>query len=100
MFTAGKATWAPGGDWSRAELRAPPNLFVEVGNPMGSIPDQDRVNLPLALKKQIFLQIVRYQDKGFDASQSHAAAAKDYEISQEDAKKISIEGMIYGWPFP
>jgi hypothetical protein len=100
MFTAGKATWAPGGDWSKAELLAPPNLFVEAGNPVGSIPDQDRVNLPLALKKQIFLQIVRYQDKGFNSSQSHAAAAKDYEVSQEDAKKISIEGMIYGWPLP
>jgi hypothetical protein len=99
-FTAGKATWAPGGDWSRAELRAPPNLFVEAGNPMGSIPDRDRVNLPLKLKKQIFMQIVRYQDKGFNASQSHAAAARDYEISEEDAKKISIEGMIYGWPLP
>jgi hypothetical protein len=100
MFTAGKATWAPDGDWSRAELRAPPKLFVEAVNPSDSIPDQDRVNLPLALKKQIFLQIVRYQDKGLNASQSHAAAAKDYEISQEDAKRISIEGLVDGWPLP
>jgi hypothetical protein len=99
-FTAGKATWAPGGDWSKAELRVPPKLFVEAGNPMGSIPDQDLVNLPIALKKQIFLQIVRYQDKGLNASQSHAAAARDFEISQDNAKKISNEGMIYGWPLP
>jgi hypothetical protein len=100
MFTAGKATWAPGGDWSKAELRVPPKLFVEAGNPMGAVPERDRVNLPIALKKQIFLQIVRYQDLGFNNSKSQAAAASDFGISEEDAKKISLEGLVDGWPLP
>ena len=99
-FTAGKATWAPGGDWSKASTSLSPRLVVETGGAMGTIPKENVVALPVAKKKQIFMQIVRNQDRGMENDQSYAAAARQFGITTDQAKKISVEGVVKGWPMP
>lgn len=99
-FTAGKATWAPGGDWGSASTNSSAKLVVEAGSVLGTIPKEEVVDMPLAKKKQIFMQIVRYQDKGMNSDKAHTAAAQYFGISVDQAKKISLEGSIRGWEFP
>ncbi|HUX00401.1 MAG: hypothetical protein WBD63_07675 [Phycisphaerae bacterium] len=99
-FTAGKATWAPDGDWGKASTSLSPRLVVQAGSAMGSISEENVVNLPLEKKKQIFLQIVRYQDHGMDDERAYAVTAKQFGITTDQAKKIAAEGVVRGWPMP
>lgn len=99
-FTAGKATWAPSGDWSKASTSLSPTLVVETGGAMGTISQENVVDLPVAKKKQIFMQIVRNEDSGMENDQSYASVAQQFGISSDQAKKISLEGIIKGWPMP
>jgi len=99
-FTAGRATWAPGGDWAKANTNLSPRLVVETGGAMGTISKDDVVDLPVAQKKQIFMQLVRYQDGGMDDSKAYTAVAKQFGITVEQAKRIGLEGVVRGWPMP
>lgn len=99
-FTAGKATWAPAGDWAKASGSLPPKLIVEAGGLMGTISKEDVVNLPIGKKKDIFMQIGRFQDRGMDPKPSYAAAAKQFGITTKEARKIALEGAARGWPMP
>jgi len=99
-FTAGKATWAPGGDWSKAATRLSPRLVVKAGGAMGTISEENVVDLPVARKKLIFTHMVRNQDGGMDVDQSYAAAARQFGVTVEQAQKIGIEGIVRGWPMP
>jgi hypothetical protein len=99
-FTAGKATWAPGGDWGKASTSLVPRLVVETGGARGTISKENVVALPVSEKKQIFMQIVRNQDNGMDKDQSYTAAAQQFGITTDQVKKISLEGVVKGWPMP
>lgn len=99
-YTAGKAVWAPGGDWGKASTDLPHRLVVETRGAMGSISKKNVVSLPLEKKKEIFLQIVRYQDRGIGARKAYAVVAKKFGITVEQANKIGVEGVVKGWPMP
>lgn len=99
-FTAGKATWAPAGDWSKAATDLAPKLVIQAGSAMGSVSKDAIVALPLVRKQEVFRQIVRYQDQGMDGNQSYTAAAKRFNITVEQARNISTEGVVKGWPMP
>lgn len=99
-FTAGKATWAPDGEWGKASTGRPAKLVIEEGSVTGALLPEKVVDLPAAKKKQIFTQIVRFQDRGIDDKQSFAAAAKRFGITTEQAENIGWEGIAKGWPMP
>jgi hypothetical protein len=99
-FTAGKATWAPDGDWGKAATSAPPRLVLECGGALGSVGKDDIVDIPIEKKKEIFVQMVSYQDQGMNNEQSCSAAAKRFRITTDQARKIAIEGLVKGWPMP
>jgi len=61
VFTAGMATWAPGGIWG-GEPSLPPRLVVMVSK-LG-LSQENIANLPLSTKQQIFTQIILLQDRG------------------------------------
>jgi hypothetical protein len=99
-FTAGKATWAPDGDWGKASTSATPKLKVEGGGALGSVAKEDIADIPIDQKKRIFAQMVRFQDQGMNSEQSYVAAAKQFRITEDQAKKIAVEGAVKGWPMP
>lgn len=99
-FTAGKATWAPAGDWASASKNNSAKLVVEAGGVMGTVSNEYVVDMELAKKKHIYMQIVLFQDNGMNNEQSHAAVAQQFGISFEQAKKIGVEGSINGWELP
>ncbi len=100
IFTAGKATWAPAGDWSKAATNLPPRLVVQAGGALERIPEEDVVDLSLAKKQQIFKQLVRNQDSGVGGEESYERTARQFGITTEEAKKIGLEGVVKGWPMP
>jgi hypothetical protein len=97
LFTAGRATWAPGGDWTKASTNLTPQLIVHVSP---AIPKEIVVDLPIERKKQIYFWLVQYDNAVMDVSQSCTAAAKEFHISVEQAKNIGLEGGYRGWPMP
>lgn len=99
-FTAGKGMWAPGGDWSKASTSLSPRLVVETGGAIVTISKENVVALPVAKKKQVFMQIVRNEDRGMDQDQSCAAAARQFGITTDQAHKIRLEGIFTFWPMP
>ncbi len=99
-YTAGKVTWAPGGDWGKASTNLFPEYVIEVGSALGSMPEEDIVDLPIGQKKQIFYESVRYEDMGLIISEAHSKVAEQFGITEEQASKIGLEGVVNGWPMP
>ncbi len=97
VFTAGRAVWAPGGDWRKAPTNLTSQLIVDVKPP---VPKEIIVDLPIERKKQIYFWLVQYDNAVMDVSQACTAAAKEFHISVEQAKKIGLEGGYKGWPMP
>lgn len=102
IYTAGEATWAPGGDWGQLDTTILPKLVLKTGSALGniSLPQKDIVPLPLEEKKHIFLQIVQYQDQGIGDEKAYAVAAKKFGITVDQAKNIGLEGAVKSWPMP
>jgi hypothetical protein len=97
FYTAGKATWAPGGDWAKADTNLVPKLVIDTRT---VLPKDCIVDLPLKTKQQIYMQIVRDQDREMSTDQSYAAAARQFGITTDQASKIIIEGLHKGWEMP
>ena len=99
-YTAGKGTWAPDGKWEDAGKPAPKKLVMKYGGLLPAIPKEDQVNLPVSKKKAIFMTLVRYEDQGMGSERACTATAKKYGITEEEVKKIGIEGLVKNWPMP
>ena len=99
-FTGGKAIWAPDGNWDNASKGAACKLIIETGSLYGTVDKKDIVDLPISKKKEIFKEIVRYQDQGMDNNKSFATASKKFGITVDQAEKISIEGAVKDWSMP
>lgn len=104
-FTAGKAEWAPFGKWSSAKNvetgdYSQHQLVVQSGNPLGVVPEEEVVDLPIETKKKMFYELVALQDKGMDAESSQKTIAKKYKITRDQLDKIRLEGNVNGWPMP
>ena len=98
VYTAGKAIWAPGGEWGDADKQYSHKLVVEAGKAIDF--KGKRVTMPLKTKQKIFRALVEYQDQGKGDSKAYEVVAKRYRITTEQAKKIAKEGLEYGWPMP
>ncbi|NOY07324.1 MAG: hypothetical protein GXP33_00570 [Spirochaetes bacterium] len=58
------------------------------------------VNIPVATRKKIFRDVVRYQDRTGDDSGADKAIAKKYGLPERAVIAISSEGVLKNWPMP
>jgi len=99
-YTAGMATWAPNGKWESANKNYPKKLVLKHGGALGEIDKKNIIDLPLSKKKEIFFNLVRYENQGMNGYQSTAQIAKEYNLSEEEVNKIVTEGILKNWPMP
>ena len=106
LYTAGKAVWAPYGDWSRAnEVKTGDykkhKLLLFPGNAVGLDSEKIKVKgIAKEKKKKIFFDLVATQDSGVDDNEAFIVIAKKYGIEVDIIKKIAMEGIVQGWPMP
>jgi hypothetical protein len=99
-YTAGKADWAPDGDWNKADTDLAPKLVVTTGSAVGPVPEDIVVDLPVETKQQLFLHIVLKEYQGKNGTQSEVAVAREFGITGDQAHKIGQEGVLRGWRMP
>lgn len=106
FYTAGKAEWAPYGDWSRADEARTGRysshaLKLFPGNAMGFDPEKTRVpGLSVETKKRIFFELVAAQDRGVGDNEAYGIIANKFGVDENTVRKIAIEGVANGWPMP
>lgn len=106
FYTAGKAEWAPYGDWSRADEARTGRysshaLKLFPGNAMGLDPEKTRVpGLSVETKKRIFFELVAAQDRGVGDNEAYGIIANKFGVDENTVRKIAIEGVANGWPMP
>lgn len=112
LYTAGKAEWAPYGEWSRAGevptgSYSKHNLKLSLGNISGIDPKKVEVpGLSVETKKKIFFDLVLAQDRlvsnrGLgDTEGTYSIIAKKFGVDEDIVRKIATEGMVKGWPMP
>lgn len=106
FYTAGKAEWAPYGDWSRADEARTGRysshaLKLFPGNAMGFDPEKTRVpGLSVETKKRIFFELVSAQDSGVGDNEAYGIIANKFGVDENTVRKIAIEGVANGWPMP
>ena len=106
LYTAGKAVWAPYGDWSRADEGYSGNYTNHIlrlfqGNATGFDPEKSRVpGLSIETKKRIFFELVAAQDRGVGDNEAYGIIANKFSVDETTVRKIAIEGIANGWPMP
>jgi len=105
-YTAGKAVWAPDGDWGKADESPTGNyskhqLSLSPGNATGI--DAEEVKVPgfsLEERKKIFFDLVAAQDRGVGDVEAYGIIAAQYNVDGATVRKIAVEGASQGWPMP
>lgn len=95
-YTAGKATW---GEWTSSGGRNK-SLAISPGNAIGDRMDFQRSGLAESKKRRIFYELVVAQDAGVGDDRSYEVVANRYGLSEDEVRKIGLEGSIQGWPMP
>jgi hypothetical protein len=105
-YTAGKAVWAPFGEWGKAGDVSTGDysshvLKVEAGSAIKHKPSKAVTKgVSLNLKKKIFYEVVQAEDIGFEWTSSFPAIAAKYDIEEALLREIVLEGIANGWPMP
>ncbi len=105
-YTAGKAVWAPDGDWGKADESPTGNyskhkLSLSIGNATGIEKEEVEVSgLALDKRKKIFFDLVAAQDRGVGDSEAYGIIAEQYNVDESTVRKIAVEGASQGWPMP
>jgi hypothetical protein len=105
FYTAGKAIWAPNGNWKDAGQvstgdYSKHSFLVEAGNALGNTPTPSDTGFPEKTRRQIFYDLVATQDSGVDAEKAYDVVAQKYGIPVDIVREIGIEGVLQGWPMP
>ncbi|MBC8401901.1 MAG: hypothetical protein H8E14_10475 [Candidatus Marinimicrobia bacterium] len=92
FYTAGMVEWAPYGDWGKAGLTKTGNYSkhqytIKVGGAMGKIVEPTNTNLSVSKRQEIFYNLVKLQDSGFDSGKSYSVIASRYNIEESLVKK-------------
>lgn len=66
--------------------------------PAVSTADQDGAVIPEEKRKEIFLALVKQQDREVPVVKSRADVAKRFGISVEQVRSIEAEGLDNDWP--
>jgi len=102
LFTAGKAEWAPFGDWSRASRgrnKKDHALSINVGHAFGQPLDPSWIegSIPNSKRRHIYHDILVAEDAGVAAAAAQRAAAARHGVTQKQVKNICLEGTWKGW---
>jgi hypothetical protein len=63
-----------------------------------SSPDHDGSDIPEEKRREIFLALVKQQDRDVPVVKSRADVAKRFGISIEQVRRIEAEGLDNDWP--
>jgi len=108
-YTAGKADWAPDGDWSKADTvttgdYSKHKLVVETKGALSptSSPTQGAASegIAEATRKQVFYDLVAEQDRGTGDEEAYDVVAKKYGVDVKTVRQVAVEGATKGWPMP
>lgn len=106
FYTAGKAEWAPYGDWSRADETNAGTYSNHIlrlfpGTATGLDPGKTKVlGLSIEMKKRIFFELIAAQDSGIGDNAAYGIIANKFGVDENTVRKIAIEGVANGWPMP
>ena len=103
-YTAGKADWAPDGDWAEAgSVRTGDysrhRLRVEA-EPLFESPPVADETIPEMRRRMLFFDLVKAQDDGVGDERAYSVVAEEYEIEESVVWKIAVEGAQKGWSVP
>lgn len=109
--TAGRADWAPHGNWEQAKLAATGDysrhrLAVNVGSAVDGSGWRYTVakGIPEATRRRIFWDLTALQDTRPDdpdfSYQAYDIIAARYRVSKDSVYEIVGEGALKGWPMP
>lgn len=100
-FTAGQATWAPGGDWAKASTNLAPKLVVETGGAMRDLFSQIKKveRLSEAKRREIFWLIVQAEDRAREEAEaryplrpeSHLRVGQVFQLAKETPLMPELE---------
>ena len=104
VYTAGKADWAPDGDWAKAGDGKPGDysrhrLLVEAKLLVEDEPGEGDT-IPEMRRRMIFFDLVKAQDDGVGDEEAYSVVAGEYDIEESAVWKIAIEGAKKGWSVP
>ena len=106
LYTAGKAIWAPYGDWAKADVSLTGSYSkhqLSLSPVSATDTDQEKIKvseISLKDKKKIFFDLVAAQDRGVGDDEAYGIVAKQYNMDEPIVRKIAIEGVTQGWPMP
>ena len=102
-YTAGKATWAPKGNWANAALprkwsKSGYELSVKPGNALGDFAAEITIaeEIPIARRKEIYHALLIEEDRS-TPKQADRVVGEKYNLTPEQIKQISLEGVSQGW---
>ena len=113
-YTAGKAVWAPNGDWGAA-YSTPPGDYskhkhvVTAGNALaGTWKYRTAAEVPEATRRRIFYDLIAAEDKLTKKNRfsrdtqraAHEEVAGSYGLDYDTVSKIWGEGLVKGWRMP
>jgi hypothetical protein len=106
MYTAGKADWAPDGEWGNADqVKAGDysrhELVVEAGGVFTPVtPSGPAAEIPESTRRQMFYDLVAAQNSGIGDQEAYEVIAQRYGVSVDVVEQVTAEGVTKGWPMP
>lgn len=104
-YTAGMVDWAPYGDWGKSNKvlsgdYSKHDYKIIVGGVMGEIVEPTNTTVSEKKRKEIFYNLVKLQDIGFDSKRAYKKIAKKYDVDVKLVEDIVMEGLTKNWRMP
>lgn len=104
-YTAGMVDWAPFGDWGKSDAVLKGNYTkhdynIIVGGVMGEIVEPKNPTISDKKRQDIFYNLVKLQDTGYDNKRAYTKIAKRYNVDEKLVEDIVMEGLTKGWRMP
>lgn len=119
----GSGTYAPNGKWENAGSSGSMSFSYSLNSDYFSVGDKKKQKdetpitklekgsgdikkyeiverLPKAKRIEIFYKLTRYQDLGVGDVEAYKIVAENYKITEQDVRKIAVEGVAEKWPMP
>ena len=105
FYTAGMVDWAPFGDWGKSDKvlsgdYSKHDYKIIVGGVMGEIVEPTDTKISEKKRQEIFYNLVKLQDTGYDSKRAYKKIAKRYEVDVKLVEDIVMEGLTKNWRMP
>lgn len=104
-YTAGMVDWAPYGDWGKSNEvwtgdYTKHDYKIVVGGVFGKIVEPTDTKISEKKRQEIFYNLVKLQDTGFDSKRAYKKIAKRYDVDVKLVEDIVMEGLTKNWRMP